>query len=96
METELAKILSKLDKIEELTLMSAKTVLSMDEAVLFTSISKDRLYRLTSEHKIPFYKPTARRSIYFKKSELESWLLQNKVLTLDEINSKASTYVATH
>ena len=84
----------KLDRIESLTLIGAKNILDLDEAVLFTGFSKGRLYRLTSEKRIPHFKKS--RKLYFKKTELENWMLEQKILTEDEIQSKASTYVATH
>lgn len=84
----------KLDRIESLTLIGAKNILDLDEAVLFTGFSKGHLYRLTSEKRIPHFKKS--RKLYFKKTELENWILEQKILTEDEIQSKASTYVATH
>lgn len=84
----------KLDRIESLTLIGAKNILDLDEAVLFTGFSKGHLYRLTSEKRIPHFKKS--RKLYFKKTELENWMLEQKILTEDEIQSKASTYVATH
>ncbi len=84
----------KLDRIESLTLIGAKNILDLDEAVLFTGFSKGHLYRMTSEKRIPHFKKS--RKLYFKKTELENWMLEQKILTEDEIQSKASTYVATH
>lgn len=84
----------KLDRIESLTLIGVKNILDLDEAVLFTGFSKGHLYRLTSEKRIPHFKKS--RKLYFKKTELENWMLEQKILTEDEIQSKASTYVATH
>lgn len=84
----------KLDRIGKLTLIGAKTVLDLDEAILFTGLSRGHLYRLTSSRQIPHFKKN--RKLYFKKSELEDWMLDNKVFTEDEIQSKASTYVATN
>ena len=84
----------KLDRIESLTLIGAKNILDLDEAVWFTGFSKGHLYRLTSDKKIPHFKKS--RKLYFKKSELEDWMLEQKILTEEEIQSRASTYVATH
>ena len=94
MEATLQDLSNKLDRIEALTLIGAKNILDLDEAVLFTGFSKGHIYRLTSDRKIPHFKKS--RKLYFKKSELEDWMLEQKILTEDEIQSKASTYVATH
>ena len=84
------EINARLLRIEELTLAGIKAVLNVTEASQFTGISKPQLYRLTSEKRIPHYKKN--NKLYFKKTELENWMLQNKIETIDEINSRASTY----
>lgn len=94
METTLEDLSNKLDNIRELTLIGAKTVLNLEETALFTGLSIGHLYRLTSGKQIPHFKKN--RKLYFKKAELEDWMLEQKILTEDEIQSRASTYVATH
>ena len=93
-DTTLNDLSRKLDQIAELTLIGSKTVLDIEEAALFTGLSVGHIYRLTSGRKIPHFKK--QRKLYFKKTELEAWMLDTKILTDDEIQSKASTYVATH
>lgn len=78
-------------RIEELALAGFKAALNITEASQFTGISRPQIYRLTSERRIPHYKKN--NKLYFKKSELEAWMLENKIDTIDEINSKASTHV---
>ena len=92
-DTTLQDLSNKLDQIAELTLIGSKTVLNIEEAALFTGLSVGHIYRLTSGKKIPHFKK--QRKLYFKKAELEAWMLDTKILTDDEIQSKASTYVAT-
>ena len=93
-DTTLNDLSRKLDQIAELTLIGSKTVLDIEEAALFTGLSVGHIYRLTSGRKIPHFKK--QRKLYFKKTELEAWMLDTKILRDDEIQSKASTYVATH
>lgn len=93
MNTSLQTIDGRLDRIERLTLIGAKSVLDIDEASLLTGFSKGHIYRLTSERHIPHYKKN--RKLYFKKSELEAWLLENKIMTAEYIENQAATYVAT-
>lgn len=85
---------ARLDRIERLTLVGAKEVLNLDEAVLLTGMSKGHIYRLTSSQEIPHFKKG--RKLYFKKSELEEWLLDCKVMTANETANFADTYIATH
>ena len=94
MEMALQTIDTRLNRIERLTLIGAKAVLDLDDAVLFTGFSKGHLYRLTSERQIPHYKKN--RKLYFKKTELEAWMLEDKVQTAEDIESQATTYVVTH
>lgn len=77
MEIE-TKIMQQLAEIKTLTLLAAKEMLTMDDAVLYTGLSKSYLYVLTCKKKIPFYKPNS-KNIYFKKSELNDWLQRNRV-----------------
>jgi excisionase family DNA binding protein len=72
-----------------------KDVLDFDEALNYTGFSDSYMYKLTSGRKIPHYKPTGRK-IFFKREELDKWLLENRVKTDDELDAEAATYVATH
>lgn len=90
----LLELSEQLGRVERLATISAKPVLDLDEAALFTGFSKGHLYRLTSERQIPHYKKS--RKLYFKKTELEAWLLEDRVLTVAELDSRATTYVTTH
>lgn len=91
MEMNNEKILSK--KIEELTikldrieklLLTHKNVLTFSEVELYTNLSKSYLYELTSTGGIPCYKPNGKH-LYFKKQEIEDWLLSNKKITNIEL-----------
>lgn len=85
------KILNKLETIERYSLLAAKNVLCLDEAALFTGLSKSHLYKLTCTNKIPYYKPMG-KMCYFNRIELEQWLQQNRCATDAELNMKAQTY----
>lgn len=58
--------------------------LSLPEAASYMSISRSRLYFLTSQNLISHFKPTGKK-IYFKKSDLDSFLLRNRVSTRQEL-----------
>ncbi|CCZ37625.1 dNA binding domain excisionase family [Bacteroides fragilis CAG:558] len=84
----------QLDRIEKLTLLSAKNVLCLEDVALLTGLSKSHLYKLTCSHQIPFYKPNGKQ-IYFDRMEVENWMKQNRVATTDEIETKAVNYLVT-
>ena len=83
---------NQLERVERIAAIGAKSVLDLDEAVVFTGFSRGHLYRLTSEKMIPHYKKG--RKLFFRKSELETWLLGEKVLTRDDMNNIAVAHIA--
>ena len=82
----------KLDRIEKL-LLTQKIVLNFSEVELYTNLSKSYLYELTSSGGIPCYKPNGKH-LYFKKDEIEDWLLSNKKVTNIELDELASTHIS--
>lgn len=88
-------ILQKLEIIEELlktqTLLSKK-VLNLQEACTYIGVSSSHMYKLTSSNQIPFYKPNGKR-LFFNREELDSWMLQHRNQTQEEIEQLATSYV---
>ncbi|SDE47077.1 helix-turn-helix domain-containing protein [Cellulophaga baltica] len=70
-------ILDRLDRLEKL-LVGQKEVLTFDEACDYTGISRSFLYKLTAKGEIPHSKPNG-KLLFFEKTKLVNWLLQNKV-----------------
>lgn len=68
-----------------------KEILTIEEAAEFLSVSKSYLYKQTSAQAIPHYKPTGKRC-YFKRSELEAWILAGRISTKSEIVQRANAY----
>ena len=68
--------------------MNTKDILSCDEAARYCCISLSHLYKLTSGGKIPHSKPHG-KMMYFRRADLDSWLLSNRVATMDELDKKA-------
>ena len=85
-------ISERLDRIESL-LLSQKVVFNLDELHKYTGLSKSYLYKLTSNGGIPCYTPKGKK-LYFKRSEIDNWLLRNPKQTKEDIESSTSTYVA--
>jgi len=86
--TNLEKIAEQLNRVERNTLLAAKNVLTFDDVVLLTGMSKSHLYKLTSTRQIPFYKPNG-KNVFFDRSEVENWLRQNRATTEQEAQSMA-------
>ncbi len=68
-----------------------KEILTLDEAAQYTGMTPSALYKLTSTRKIPFSKPNG-KNCFFKRTELEAWLMSNPVATTDELNGRAQAY----
>lgn len=64
-----------------------KEVLNAHQAATYLDLSIAYLYRLTSSRAIPYYKPG--KKIYFKKGELDQWMLRNRKETRSEIEARA-------
>ena len=60
-----------------------------DEACAYISYSSTHLYKLTSKNLIPHLKRG--KKLYFLKSDLDTWLIENKVKTMDEIKEVVSS-----
>jgi len=68
-----------------------KEIYNFSEACVFLDYSKSYLYKLTHSRQIPHYKPNGKK-LYFKRVDLEDWLLRNRVKTADEIERQAIDY----
>lgn len=93
MDSDIRILLDRLEQIEQLATLSAKTILTIDDVCSFTGLSKQRIYTLCSNREIPHYK---QGKLYFKRKEVEDWLTANRVPTSAEIASKAALYCHTH
>lgn len=65
-----------------------KTVLTFNEALVYTGLSRSYMYKLTSSRRIPYHKPFG-KLIYFDRAELDAWLLQNPVKTEEQLEAEA-------
>lgn len=83
----------RLLRIEAILVINTKNVLNTSETALMLGVTSDYLRHLVSRRAIPHYKKG--KNTYFKKSEIESWQLERKVPTLDELSVKGATYAAT-
>jgi excisionase family DNA binding protein len=86
------KIIEQLNRIERYSIIAAKTMITIDEAAIVTGLSKSWLYKATCNHTIPHYKPNG-KTIYFDRTELDSWMKQNRISTSQEAELAANTYM---
>lgn len=82
----------RLDRIERLVIMGSKEVLNTSEVAMMLNVAVQTVRNMMHEKSIPYYKRGGKA--FFKKSEIESWMLQERIPTNEEIKSQAATYVA--
>lgn len=61
----------------KMEIKSEKEILSFKEALVYLDVSPSLLYKLTSQRGIRYFKPNGGK-IYFKKKDLDGWMLQNE------------------
>lgn len=71
----------------------SKEILTLDETSDYLNLSKSALYKMTSKKEIPFYNPGGKK-IYFKKTEIESWVLNTKSDSIEEIEDEINSYLS--
>lgn len=71
----------------------SKEVLTLEESAEFLGLSKSAIYKMTSKREIPFYCPGGKK-VYFRRVELESWILNAKVASLAEFEQEVDEYLS--
>ena len=89
---EFKKIEEQLQRIEQLTLFGAKNALTVDDVVIYTGLKKSYIYKLVHLRQIPYYKNAGGGKTYFRKQEIEEWMLHQRVSTQDELAVQAAAY----
>ncbi|MDD5272001.1 MAG: helix-turn-helix domain-containing protein [Methylovulum sp.] len=90
--TTLVDVIAKIDLLTK-AVLSNKNVLSIEELAAYANLSVSHIYKLTSTQQIPHFKPRG-KLVYFNRSEIDEWLLQNRVATASEIEQKAADHLA--
>lgn len=85
---ELTEEVKNLNVINILT----KNVLTFEEVMMLTGLSRSHLYMLTSKKAIPHAKRG--KMLYFDRAEIEAWLMENRVQTDEEAARAAVAYIA--
>lgn len=85
----------QLDRIELYSLIAAKNVLNINEAAIILGMTVRGVRKNVRNRIIPCYKPNVNQ-LYFKKSELEEWMTQNRRKSMAELKSEAAAYCFTH
>ena len=88
-------IIEKLDRIEQRLQdqqLPSRGTLNLKEACQYLGISTSCIYKMTSQRRIPFYRPGGKR-LYFKREDLDQWMLSNRVEAESDIERRAYEYL---
>ena len=88
-------ILTKIENLEVLIKRQnilSKEVLTLEETAEYLQLSKSCIYKMTSNKEIPFYTPGGKK-IYFRRTELEQWILNSRVAPSVEISIEIESYL---
>ncbi|MFV0566844.1 MAG: helix-turn-helix domain-containing protein [Flavobacteriaceae bacterium] len=84
---------SKLNEnFQRMQFIAQKEILSFREALIYLDVSESFLYKLTSKKAIEFSKPNGGR-IYFKKSDLDKWMLQNDSISTNKLEQEVMNHL---
>ncbi|MBS4033129.1 MAG: excisionase family DNA-binding protein [Ignavibacterium sp.] len=84
-----SKIYKELDEIKSLIAVSKAEYIGIEEAAKHLGLAKTYLYSLIHQGRIPFYKPNGKK-VYFNKLELNKWISQSKVKSIDELDRETT------
>ncbi len=82
-------VLEVMTEVRDLLLLQ-KDVFTLNEVSAYTGFEKSYIYKLTSQRKIPHCKSPGGKNLFFKRSDINHWLTQNPIKTLDEIENVAT------
>ena len=85
----------KTEDIQRVQLIAQKEGLSFREALLYLDLSESSLYKMVSESKINYFKPNGGK-LYFKKSDLDNWMLQNECKSIGVLENELLTKISSN
>ena len=84
------RVLRAIEELKALTLLAAKSTLTLDDVVLLFGFSRSTIYKMTSAKAIPHYRRG--KVLFFDKAELDAWAKANRINTEDEAQQAALAY----
>ena len=82
----LEKEIAEIKEFIQQQIVNGKEIFTLAEAAMYLGVSKSLLYKLTSQRRIPHYKPGS-KIIFIKKKDLENWVLNSEVSTIEKLGT---------
>ena len=92
-QEQLQRLEAQVQQIKQNSLLASKRALTARDVCFLTGFSMSHLYKLTCNNQIPYYKPNG-KNLFFDKTEIEEWLLQNRANTEAEAEQAAAKFMA--
>ena len=84
--------MSNIVNLKMMQTIAYKEILSFREALIYLDVSESFLYKQTSKNTISFFKPNGGK-IYFKKEDLNNWMLQNDTLSKQDLKQEIENHL---
>lgn len=68
--------------------LGQKTIFTVNELSDYLGLTPSYIRKMTSNKEIPHYKPSGKK-LYFRREEIDEWVLSARVSTAEEIRSEA-------
>jgi excisionase family DNA binding protein len=73
----------------EVPALAPMEFMNPEQAATYLSVSLPFIYKLSSTHRLPFYKPGGKK-IYFKRSDLDNYITQKRIASREELEHEAT------
>ena len=67
-----------------------KEYLTVQEAADYIGLSSSLIYKMTSKHYFPVYKPNG-KTVFLRRDDINRWISRNKILSQEELEEYAIT-----
>lgn len=84
----LIQIKELIDEQLKTFVLGQKTIFTLDELSDYLGLKPSYIRKMTSNKEIPHYKPSGKK-LYFRREEIDEWVLSARVSTAEEIRSEA-------
>ena len=71
--------------------IAAKNVLNIDEAAMYIGVAVGTMYNIANCHSLHYSKNRGR--LFFKKSDIDEWLMSSPVPSVKELQATAAKYL---
>lgn len=91
--SQMEEIKAILTEIRQLTLISSKDILTLEESAVYLGISEKTLRSHIGEFRR--YKPSGKQ-VYIRKEELDRWMMRNPIPSDEDVERQAGIYIDNH